>query len=81
MPETVIGVKQFHLEFKKITEQARRGKSFLIVRHRAPLFRIEPPVSKEQKKKKYTLRDLESIHFTGKDRDLSKKIDRIVYGV
>ncbi|MBI4359998.1 MAG: hypothetical protein HY564_02810, partial [Candidatus Jacksonbacteria bacterium] len=78
---TVIGVKQLHTDFKKITEQARRGKSFLVVRHRTPLFRIEPPVSRDKKKKKYTLEDLEKIHFTGKDRFLSKKIDRIVYGI
>lgn len=82
MAEIVIGVKQFHAEFKQIAERAQRGTSFLVVRHRTPLFRIEPVIARTAQKKKYTLKDLEKIHFrTGNDPDLSKKIDRIVYGV
>lgn len=82
MAEIVIGVKQFHADFKKIAERARRGTSFLVVRHRTPLFRIEPPLPRTTRKKKYTLKDLEKIHFyTGNDTSLSKNIDRVIYGV
>ena len=80
MAEIVIGVKQFHTDFKQIAERAQRGTSFLVVRHRIPLFRIEP-IAKKPQKKKYTMKDFEKIRFTDKDPDLSKHIDRIVYGV
>lgn len=82
MTEIVIGVKQFHTDFKKISERARRGTSFLVVRHRTPLFRIEPATTRAPEKKKNTLKDLEKIHFRkGNDPNLSKKIDRLVYGL
>ena len=72
---TVIGVKQFHREFKTIAREAHRGKSFLVMRHSEPLFRIEPAAQKPQK----GLEAFFNIHFRG-DKNLSKNIDKILYG-
>ena len=77
----IIGIKQLYTGLKDITEQARRGQSFLVVKNSKPAFRIEPPDEQPQRKKKYTLKDLEKITFRSGDPDLSKKVDEIVYGV
>lgn len=79
MAEIVIGVKQFHTDFTHIAELARRGKSFLVVRHRTPLFRVEPPLEQKAKGKVHTLQDLANIRLKDKDPNLSKHIDRLLY--
>lgn len=72
---TIIGVKQFHKEFKNIARDTRRGKSFLVMKRSEPLFRVEPVAQRPQK----SMADLFKIHFKG-DKNLSKNIDKILYG-
>ena len=79
MEPKIIGVKQLYRELPKIAEATRRGRSFLVVKHAKPLFRIEPSLPTKQKK--YTIEDLKAIRFSSNDPNLSRKIDNIVYGV
>ncbi len=76
---TIIGIKKLHQDLTKISLAASRGESFIVVKHAKPVFRIEPAYA--SLKKKYTLQDFKKIRFKSKDRNLSKKVDRIVYGV
>lgn len=75
---TPIGIKEFHKNFVKIAQKAKKGHSFIVFKHSEPLFKIEPP---EEKKNKYTLEDFKKLRFTGGGKNLSKKIDSIVYGI
>jgi hypothetical protein len=74
---TTIGIKEFHKNFVKIAQKAKKGQSFVVVKHSEPLFKIEPP----ENTKKYNLQDFKKIQFKSKDKDLSKNIDQILYGV
>lgn len=67
-----IGIKQLHMNLKKITEDSLRGKSFIVFKNTKPVFRIEPI----EKKKKYKLGDFKSVQFRCADKDLSKNIDK-----
>ena len=77
MEAQIIGVKQLHKNLKQISEAAIKGESFLIVRNSKPVFRIEP--IKKILNKKHTINDLWKIRFENDDKDLSKKIDKILY--
>lgn len=73
----MIGIKELHGKLGTIAAATRRGKSFLVMRHAEPVFRIEPIQSPNQKT--YTLEDIKKISFHGQDEKLSKKVDEIVY--
>lgn len=77
----IIGVKELYKQLKQVSQAALRGQSFLVVRNSKPVFRIEP--IEPTAEKKYSLKDFKNIQFKMryKDRNLSKKIDEIVYGV
>lgn len=75
----IIGVRELARNMKSISRATKRGASFLVMRNAEPVFRIEPAL--EEKKGKYTLKDLMSIRFDSGEKDLSKRIDEIVYGI
>lgn len=81
MERQIIGIKQVYTGLKEITEQARRGRSFLVVKNSQPAFRIEPPDEQVSPRKKYTLKDFKRLEFSSGERNLSQRIDEIVYGV
>ena len=74
----IIGVKKLYKQLRHISQATKMGQSFLVVRHSQPLFRIEPIQSKSLKK--YSLKDFIKLQFTTEDKDLSKHIDRVLYG-
>ena len=80
MEPTIIGIKQLHKQLSKIAEATQRGKSFVVIKHAKPIFRIEPF---SNPKINYTLSDLADIQFSDPkdDKNLSKHIDHFVYGV
>ncbi len=78
MDTQIIGIKELQTRLKYYTDEAIKGKSFTVVRNTRPVFRLEP--IHDQTQKKYTLDDVKKITFKSK-KDLSKSIDRIVYGV
>ncbi|OGH73848.1 MAG: hypothetical protein A3C90_02125 [Candidatus Magasanikbacteria bacterium RIFCSPHIGHO2_02_FULL_51_14] len=81
MEEKIIGVKELRVNLEKIARAAKRGQRFLVMRRHEPLFRIQP--FGHEARKKYTLTDLRDIQFSDPagDRDLSKQIDHIAYGL
>ena len=82
MESKIIGIKQLQTQLKNIADETLKGKSFTVVRNSQPVSKIEPIVQLQQKK--YTLKDLinlqEEVGFKG-GKNLSKEIDRIVYGI
>ncbi len=76
--EKVIGIREFVRNTKAISRQTRRGVSFIVMRNTEPLFRVEPLAVRRAGK--YTLKDLIGIRFKSGEKDLSKRIDEIVYG-
>ena len=75
---TIIGIKQLQRSLKKVADAAGRGETFTVVRDSKPVFRIE--LILEHGIKKYTKKDLLSIRFNSGEKDLSKRVDEIVYG-
>lgn len=75
--DEIIGVKQLYKNLKGITRRVQRGESFIVVKRSKPVFRVIP--YQEERPKKYTLKDLEKLQFKSGDKDLSQKIDEIVY--
>lgn len=81
MHEPMIGIKQLYKELPRVAKAAQMGRSFLVVKHNKPIFRIEPVRMPGTARKKNTLTDFERLQFRGGDRNISKKIDQIVYGL
>ncbi len=79
MIQTIIGIKELQKSLKRVSEEANKGRHFTVVRNSRPVFSIHPIVS-QKKLPKYTFDDFKKVQFSTKDRDLSKKVDEIVYG-
>ena len=80
MDSTIIGIKELHRNLKRVADAAQKGASFTVVRDSRPVFRIEPTRTRSHKKTR-TLEDfLKRASFRSKDKNLSKKVDAIVYG-
>jgi len=75
---TIIGIKKLHQQLPHIADAAVRGESFIVMRHAQPMFRIEPI---RDIARKFTLKDFQKIRFRSRDKNLSKKVDRIAYGI
>ena len=78
MPE-IIGVKQLYRNLGVIAKRTRKGESFVVMKHTTPLFRVVP-YEEDAESKPYTLGDLMQLQFRSGEKNLSKKIDKIVYG-
>ena len=81
MAYTIVGIKELHRDLVKITKKAGRGESFLVMKYSKPVFKIEP--AETASTKKYQLEDLLNLRFQPKtkDKNISKNIDKIVYGI
>lgn len=77
-PET-IGARELQRNLKKIFDRAGKGESFIVQKNARPMFRILP--MEVVKKKKYTKKDLEKIQFQSGERNLSGRIDEILYEI
>ena len=74
----IIGIKELQGNLKRVADAAQRGETFTVVRDSKPVFRIEP--IQEPRQKKRTLTDLlNAARFSHPDKNLSKKVDEIVY--
>lgn len=75
--EQIIGIKQLYTQLKQISQETVKGNSFIVVRNSKPVFRIEP--ISNVKENKYNFSDLKGLQFKCSDKNLSKKIDKIMY--
>ena len=83
----IIGVKELYKSINKIAEKTAKGESFVVVSRSKPIFDIHP----HNQKKKWQFsntslwEDFKDLQFSSlkdgkQDKNLSKKIDKIVYG-
>lgn len=79
MEKRIVGIKELHRRLSEISELVRQGCSFLVVKNSRPAFSIEP--IEEEVRPKYSLADLSGLKFKAKDKQLSKRVDKMVYGV
>ena len=79
MNQEIVGIKQLYQELPRITRAVARGKSFVVVKHAKPVFRIEP-IEPTGHAARYTLNDLRNLQFSGGHKNLSKTIDTLLYG-
>lgn len=80
MAPKTITVRELHNSLPKIAARVAKGQSYVVTRYAKTLFRIEPEIPAEKDRKTYTLEDILAIKFKG-GRNLSRDIDKIVYGV
>ena len=81
MEPITIGVREFRQKLPKVLKAVERGHWFTIVRYSKPVAQFTPVRALAEKR--YTLQDLQNLRFQfkTKDKNVSKKIDKIVYGV
>ncbi len=77
----IISVRELHHDFLNVTKAVQKGRHLTVARHGKPLFLITPLAEKEPNKRTHTFADLMKISFKSGDKNLSKKIDEIVYGI
>lgn len=78
-----INIREFQRNMKSVGEKVAKGRSFLVLKNAKPVFEVRPVTLETHKKTKRTqkefLRDLSAIRIHG-EKDLSRNIDKIVYG-
>ncbi|OGL66544.1 hypothetical protein A2856_02535 [Candidatus Uhrbacteria bacterium RIFCSPHIGHO2_01_FULL_63_20] len=74
-----INIRTFRETLPAVAEQIARGRSFLVMKHAKPLFRVEP-VQRGESATTYTLADLSAARFKGGKR-ASRLVDKDAYGV
>lgn len=79
MQTNIIDIKQLHTQLKQITQAVSEGTGFIVVKNSQPVFRIEP--LEPTVTKKYSLQDFNKLQVKGKEKNLSNKVDEIVYGI
>ena len=79
MTVNIIGIKQLHTQLKQITQAVSEGAGFIVVKNSQPVFRIEP--LEPTITKKYSLQDFKKLQVKGKEKNVSAKVDDIVYEV
>lgn len=79
MQTTAIGIRELHRSLPSITRAVNKGKSFVVMNHAKPIFNITP--IKNTPKKTYTLADFAKLKFKHPNKNLSKEIDKYVYGI
>lgn len=81
--DNTVGVKQLHTDLNRIAKRVQRGEHVLVMKHAKPLFVLTPfeKHAKSTGRKKYHLNDLRKLQKMGGDKNISRDIDRIVYGV
>ena len=78
---SIVGIKQLHIDLKSIPERIENGEEFIVVKNSKPVFKIVSlQASQQSAKKKFVPLDFSDIQFSSNDKDLSKNIDKILYG-
>ena len=71
-----ISIREYLRNYNTYNDKVMKGESFIVVKNNKPQIKLSPV----EDEKKYTMKDLLSIRFSG-DKNLSKNIDKIVYGI
>ena len=74
-------MREFYANMKRYSTLVEQGENFIVTKNRKDLFHVTPV----PQKKKYTRADLFKLSKMTKpepgDRDMSSRIDEIVYGI
>lgn len=82
--EKIIGIKEVYQNLKEITEQAKQGQSFLVVKHSNPVFKITPTDFDKKQNEKDKSREklweqIKEMRENVKKKDISQEeIDQII---
>lgn len=71
-----ISIREYLRNYSAYNDKVMKGESFVITKNNQDQIKLSPVDGD----KKHTMKDLLSIRFSG-DKDLSKNIDKIVYGI
>jgi len=71
-----ISIREYLRNYNDYNHKVIKGESFIITKNNQDQIKISPV----ENTKKYKMKDLLSIRFSG-DKNLSKNIDKIVYGI
>jgi len=74
----IITAREFTRSVSSFGKLAQNGQSFTVTKNGEEFFTVTPP--KIKRKKKYNLDDLLKFTFSGGDPNMSKDIDKILYG-
>ena len=77
MNDKMIGIKELHQSLKTVSEEAKQGQSFIVIKNSKPVFKIVPLTGNTLPK--YSLDDFKKVQFKVRDKNLSKKVDNIMY--
>lgn len=75
-----ITTRDFLRQFKRIKESVRRGSIYTVTDRGEVAFEVRPS-TKAKRKPKYTLDDILKLTFNSGEKNLSSRVDEIVYGV
>ena len=73
-----VSMRDFYKNMKKYQGLVAAGGTFVVTKNKRPVFTVSAPVA-EVEKKKYTLADFKTIKFKSGEKNLSQKIDQILY--
>lgn len=81
--ETIVSIRQLHKNLGRIARRVKKGERVLVLRHSEPMFVLTPYEEKRHLARvpKYGLADLQKLKVKGGDRNISRKIDKIVYDI
>lgn len=71
-----ISIREYLRNYNTYNDKVMKGECFVITKNNQDQIKLSPVDTD----KRYTMKDLLSIRFSG-DKDLSKNIDKIVYGI
>jgi antitoxin (DNA-binding transcriptional repressor) of toxin-antitoxin stability system len=74
---TQVSVREVTRNFSKLYARAQRGEYFSVQNRGEEVCSIAPPAPQ---KKKYTLADFKKIQFHSGERNLSSRVDELLYG-
>lgn len=78
LPEKSISIRTLYRELPRIAGAVAKGQRFDVTKHGKPIFTLGPV--RVTQGARYTLRDLQALQWKGGAKDLSQRVDEIVYG-
>jgi antitoxin (DNA-binding transcriptional repressor) of toxin-antitoxin stability system len=74
-----INVRELQRNMKTVAAAVARGQHFIVLKNARPVFEIWPTVERRKKQSKTIFDAFKHIQFRSKEKNLSQKIDDIVY--
>lgn len=81
MRPKIIGMRELRQHLTQVKQAAQRGQPFVVTVHQKVAFHIDPPKKKKRDENigKRLVKDFQKLQFRSGEKNLSKRIDDIVY--